>query len=624
MANQKNKLFEEFSPVSTEKWKEVISKDLKGADYEKKLVWKTLEGFKVQPYYREADLEGKEYLATLPGEFPYARGNNAKSNDWEIRQDIDVQDVKKANEDALFMLDRGITSLGFGVNAQNGNCVINAVEDLEILFKDIHIECIGIYFKSGHNSPELVKLLIEYVKKKGLDKTKIIGGACYDPLGYLTVKGAWGNSEEEDFKTLKELIELAAVELPNFRVLSVNGQHFNGAGSSTVQELGFSLSVAAEYLTRLSELGVNPETIAKSIALNFGVGTNYFMEIAKIRAARYLFAKLLESYGSAYTKISVCSFTSGWNATIYDPYANVLRATTESMAAVIGGTDTLVVKPFDQHFKPGNKFSERIARNIQIILKEESYFDKIVDPSAGSYYIENLTDSIIEESWKLFLDMDSKSGYLTALKEEVVQNALEETANQRNHNLASRREILLGTNQFPNYSETAKDNIDVKIISAQVIGKEGNEVKTIKKYRGSYAFDELRLATESHSKRPKVFMLTLGNLAFRKARATFSCNFFACAGYEPIDNLGFKSPEEGVEAALKAEADIVVVCSSDDEYAEFVPKVNTLIDDKAIVVVAGAPKCMDELKAAGIEHFINVRSNVLTTLQEFNKLLGIN
>lgn len=624
MANQKNKLLNEFPPISTEQWEALIQKDLKGADYEKKLVWNTLEGFKVRPYYRQENLEDKEYLNNLPAEFPFNRGNKTNDNNWEIRQNIEVTDLGEANKLALFILERGVTAIGFKTGGKKGKSVINSVADLEKLLTDIHIDCIGLYFGSGHNGPKLIQYISELVAKQGLDKTKITGAFCYDPLGYLTVKGAWGTDEKTDFAELKSTIEFASSNLPSYRVLSINGHHFNNAGASVVQEIALSLSMAAEYLTKLTDMGMDASIVSKHMQASLGIGSNYFMEIAKIRAARYLFARLFESFTNKKTdgSIHVNSITSDWNQTIYDPYVNVLRLTTEAMAAVLGGTDTLVVKPFDASYKSKDTISERISRNIQIILKEEAYLDKIVDPSAGSYYIESLTDSIIEEAWKLFLTIDSKGGYLNALKEGYIQSMIEETAKKRDNNIASRRDILLGTNQYSNINEQILKQIDITSIF-QEAAPEGSVVKTIRKYRGSVAFEKLRLATEKHSKRPKVFMLTYGNLPMRKARASFSCNFFACAGYEVIDNNGFETAEEGVKAALAVKADIVVVCSSDDEYTEFVPLVNNLLKDKSILVVAGAPACMEDLKAKGISNFIHVKSNVLETLKGFHSLMGI-
>ena len=258
------------------------------------------------------------------------------------------------------------------------------------------------------------------------------------------------------------------------------------------------------------------------------------------------------------------------------------------------------------------------------MLKEESHFDKIVDPSAGSYYLENLTASIAEQAWKLFLNIEDKGGFYAAIKEGYIQDEIKSSSKARMEAIAKRREILLGTNQFPNFNEIANSKIEKTKVCGCCHGD--NSCATLKPLdfsRGAVQFEELRLATEKSGKRPKVFMLTIGNLAMRLARAQFSSNFFACAGYEIIDNLGFKTIEEGIATARKVNADIIVLCSSDDEYAEFAPEANTAIGGKEIFVVAGAPACADELKAKGINNFINVRSNVLETLKGFNNQLGI-
>jgi methylmalonyl-CoA mutase len=408
--------------------------------------------------------------------------------------------------------------------------------------------------------------------------------------------------------------------------LGINGYFFNNAGASIVQELGYSLAMANDYLSKLTSRGVTIDTICHHLQFNFGVGSNYFMEIAKIRAARILWAKIVEAYGPSdknSCKTIIHSVTSEWNQTVYDPYVNILRATTESMAAVIGGTDSLTIRPFDYSYKPTSKFSGRLTRNIQIILKEESYLNNIVDPGAGSYYIENLTDSIVDETWKVFLAIENEGGYLEALKKGIIQADIEATARNRNNLVATRREILLGTNQYPNIIETAKENID-ETIAFPKEQRHTTAINPIRKYRGAMDFEKLRLAIEKHpGNRPKVFILTIGNLAMRKARATFSYNFFACAGYEVTDNAGFKTAEEGVKAALDAKADIIVVCSSDEEYADIIPAVYNLTKDKAIVVVAGAPACMNELKQKGIENFIHLKSNLLETLKYYHHKLGI-
>jgi methylmalonyl-CoA mutase len=295
------------------------------------------------------------------------------------------------------------------------------------------------------------------------------------------------------------------------------------------------------------------------------------------------------------------------------------------MSATIAGVDSLTVLPYDISFRTPDEFSERIARNQQLLLKEESHFDKVIDPSAGSYYIETLTKEIAEQAWKIFLEVEENGGFFTSVKSGEVQKVIKATASSRLKAVSSRREILLGTNQFPNFTETAKEKVEfaeVKDSKVSDCGCASLGVETLEPIRGAKEFEALRFATEDSGKTPKVFMLTIGNLAMRLARAQFSSNFFACAGYQIIDNLGFETVEKGVNAALEAKADIVVLCSSDDEYAEYAPKAFELLKDKAILVVAGAPAAMDELKAKGIEHFIHVRSNVLDTLKGFQELLS--
>jgi methylmalonyl-CoA mutase len=627
MGDAKNQnLFGEFPSVSTEQWESQIKADLKGADYVKKLVWQTVEGLKVLPYYRSQDLQSKEYLNALPGEFPYIRGNKTNSNDWEIRQDIKLEVIAVANDKSLFILERGISALGFITSPIKDEMILKTQADFSNLMKDIYFDCIKTYFVCGFNAPAILNMIRTEVELKNLDPEKVSGGVDFDPLGYLTFNGNWSVNEDADMLELQELIQFAEAKLPEYRILGINGYFFNNAGASVVQELGYTLSMANDYLAKLTTRGISIDSVCKHMLFNFGTGANYFLEIAKIRAFRLLWSKIVEAYkptDNSSCKTIVHSITSEWNQTVYDPYVNVLRATTESMAAVIGGADSLTVRPFDFAYRPTSKFSGRLARNIQIILKEEAYLDRIVDPGAGSYYIENLTDSIIDESWKLFLKIEDEGGYLNALKKGIVQADIEATAQNRDNLIATRREILVGTNQYPNFNENADENFNDSI-AFQHSSPENPSIKPIKKYRGAIDFEKLRLAVEKHpGKKPMVFMLTYGNLAMRKVRATFACNFFACAGYEVVDNLGFQTAEDGVKKALAANADIIVICSSDDEYTEIAPAVFNLVNDKAIVVVAGAPASMDELKQKGLENFIHMKSNLLETLKSYHHKMGI-
>jgi methylmalonyl-CoA mutase len=309
--------------------------------------------------------------------------------------------------------------------------------------------------------------------------------------------------------------------------------------------------------------------------------------------------------------------------TVYDSYVNVLRSTTEAMSASLAGVDSMTITPFNITYENPTDFSERIARNTQIILQEESYFSNIVDPSAGSYYIENLTDSIATEAWKLFLDVQSKGGFTKAFKEGHIQKQINEVAQKRESAVATRREILLGTNQYPNINELCQMEINDQSFGCCCNNKD-NTALALRQFRGAQGFEELRRKTDKLENRPKVFMLTMGNLAMRKARAAFSCNFFACAGFEVVDNNGFKTSDEAIKAASDAKADITVLCASDQDYALLAPEVYEKLAGKAIFVVAGDPVCKADLEAKGIKNFISVKSNVLETLKYYQKELKIN
>ena len=615
-----NKLFSEFPPVSTEKWEEVINKDLKGADYEKKLVWKTIEGFKVRPYYRAENLEGLEYLDTNPGEKPFVRGKHVADNVWEVRQDIHVKDLAEANRIALDAVQRGATSLGLCAKQ------VSSVADLEKLLKGIYINAVSINFMCSDDYLQLLKLYAEYAKKNGYKAEELCGSVDFDMFRYALKNGKFHRGEEGDLQMAKELVEYAHDALPKFRVLAVNGQLLHNSGSNIVQELGFSLAAANELVCRLTDMGCKAHRVACRIQLNVGVGSTYFMEIAKIRAARLLWSKIVEQYkpecDCAY-KLFINATTSAWNQSVYDPYVNMLRSTTEAMSSAVAGADSISVLPFDNAYKEADDFGYRIARNQQLLLKEESYLDKIVDPAAGSYYIENLTDEIAKGAWEHFLKVEAAGGMCKALRAGLVQDEVEATAHQRDLDIATRKTTILGTNQYPNLLEKMGDKVAAGEKHCCCCCEKGDEVRVLKPYRGAEAFEELRMQTERAARRPKVFLLTYGNLTMRKARAGFATNFFGVAGYEIIDNPGFATADEGAKAALESGADVVVLCSSDDEYAELTEPVCKALKGKVkSLVLAGFPKEMVETyKGYGIDEFIHVKTNVLESLTNFQKLL---
>ena len=619
MATDKERLLSEFPAISTQEWKDKIIADLKGADFDRKLVWRTNEGFNVNPYYRREDLEGLSTPNVMPGEYPYVRSTRM-DNEWLIRQDIHVLDPKEANAKALDILNKGVTSLGFKLSRDQVN-----KETLAILLKDIMPEAVELNFACCISvASKLAGALAEYLTEVGANVQECKGSINFDPFKRQLVKGI---SNPKWVTMCTEVLE-AIRPLPAFRVLTVNALNISNAGAYIYQELGYALAWGAELLDKLGDAGYSIEELTSRIKFVFGVGSNYFMELAKFRAARWLWAEIVGAYGDQYkgeaAKIHMHAVTSTWNKTIYDAHVNLLRTQTEAMSATLGGVDSLTVQPFDVTYQESDNFSERIARNQQLLLKEESHFDKVIDPAAGSYYVEHLTNAIAGEAWKLFLAVDEEGGFAAAAEAGSVQKAVNASNTKRHAAVAARKEIFLGTNQFPNFTETASQKVHAEEKGGHSCGCGTPTIEALCFDRGASEFEDLRLSTERSGKEVKVFMLTIGNLAMRLARSQFSSNFFACAGYKIQDNLGFATVQEGVDAGLAAGASIIVLCSSDDEYAEFAPEAYKYLAGRAEFVVAGAPACMEDLKAVGIENYINVKSNVLETLRQFNQKLGIN
>ena len=609
MAENKEKLFDQFPPVSTAEWKAKVEADLKGAPFDKKLVWRTNEGFDLQPMYRAEDIEGFNTTDSLPGEYPYIRGTR-NDNDWLTRQEIDASDVKAANAKALDILTKGVNSLGFkGVSPD--------YDAVAALLEGIDITAVEINFHGCPRSAEpLAQALVKYIKEKGAENT-FRGSIGFNPLKKALKHGKPFPGNIADMA--KNLVS-ATADIPGLKVLAVDSVMLSDAGAYIFQELGYALAWGAEWMTILTDAGVDANLAASKIKFNMGISSNYFMELAKFRAARMLWAQIACKYGvsEAAAKMAVHASTSRFNQTIYDAHVNLLRSQTECMSAALAGVDSITVTPFDAPYQTPDDFSERIARNQQFLLKEESHLDKVVDPAGGSYYVDTLTVSIANEAWKLFLATEEKGGFVACVNNGTVQAVVRETSEKRHTDVARRKEILLGTNQYPNINETAAAKIKTTGCHCSCSHEDEDSANALPATRAASDFEALRLATEAASNRPKVFMLTIGNLAMRLARAQFSTNFFGCAGYEIIDNLGFDTVEQGVDAALAKGADVVVLCSSDDEYAELAPAAYKYLDGRAEFVVAGAPACTEELKAVGIVNYVNVRSNVLDTLRAFN------
>ena len=550
---------EEFPPISTEQWEEVVRKDLKGAAPKTRL------------YYRAEDLRGLEYLDSGPGEFPYTRGTRG-GNAWRIR--AVVHDAAAAQA----VLDAGADEICFVLGNQNIDEVLDALPPC------------AVHFEAADRAAELLERLTDggrALARAGLKS----GSVDYEPLA--------------DFDRAARLVRAAAT--PQFRPVTIRAHRFSEAGATIVQELGFALAEGVEILAQLTDRKLPPDEAARSLAFSFAIGSSYFLEIAKLRAARTVWARAVESFQPAHAdaaKMTIYARTSHWTKTIYDPYVNVLRSTTEAMAAAIGGADSLQVEPFDEPYRETDESANRLARNTQLILKQEAWLDRAVDAAGGSYYLEVLTDSLAREAWKLLQQIEAAGGFLQYSESGALERGIAKLRADRETAVATRRTTIVGTNQYPNLAERMLPKIE-RLDPAP---------------RAACIFEDIRLRTERYAARtghtPRFLLLEAGDVKMRKARSGFVANFFGCAGFEIQ-----------IADTLTDDPDAIVLCSSDPEYAALAPRVIRELRDagKATpVIVAGNPaESIEQLKQAGVADFVNVRSNAAEILRAWQQRLGI-
>lgn len=608
-------LFEEFPDVSTASWEDKIMRDLKGVDFRKRLFRTTDEGIDIKPFYRAEDIAELDYLKNTrhlkpPGNTP---------NGWKICQDIfPAGNPKETNTRIKSAIKGGATAIRINLT---DSTIIDA-KLIAAILEDIPLDETEIYFRGSLSADSLYENIREHAIQKGIDPAQLKGSPGADPLGKMASTGIPIASLEN----LGRLVKKVKNTSPGMSVIDISGSLFRNAGSTLVEELAISMAMANEYMALLTSGGLEALQVSQSIILNLAAGPNYFMEIAKLRSARILWGKIAEEYGiNPVNGVHIHSTSSEWNMTRYDPYMNILRGTTEAMSAILGGADLLSILPFDYPLKRGNGFSDRIARNVQNILREEAYFDRVSDPGSGSYYIESLTDSVGEKAWDLFREIESKGGFIKSFESGWIQEMVMASRKKKIDLVSSGERKLLGSNSFPDFNEMILESLDSEmepeIDSVTDSITEESPLKPIRPFRLASDFERLRLDTERSGKRPVVYLFKYGDHGWRTARSQFSANFFGCAGYEIIDQPGSDSLEAGIEKARVANADIIVLCSSDDNYSSFASAVFKALNERSIIVIAGYPDSVGELRKSGIEHFIHKKLNLLETLKEFNRML---
>lgn len=417
-------LFDDFSSVSSKQWKQKIQFELDGADYNETVIWHSPEDIQIKPFYHR-------------DEFSKAAAVETKAADFKICQNIFVYDIEKSIQRALNTIERGAESLRFTIE--------NEKTDIQKLLENLPLENRIVYFNLKFISIDFVKLLDTIsIQKKSLFYCNL------DPIGHFAREGNWfTTTDKNNFET----IDLISKATTNVSLISIDSGLYQNAGANITQQIAYSLAHANEYLNRLS-------TLPKQIVFEVSVGTNYFFEIAKLRALRMLF-KLIASEYDPELECHLLVTPTKRNKTIYDYNVNMLRTTTECMSAILGGADAVANLPYDSLYHKDNEFGDRIARNQLLVLKHESYFDKVNNPADGSYYIESLTMQLAEKSLKLFKDIEADGGFLKLLNDGTIKKKIQESAHKEQELFDSKKEVLLGTNKYPNKDDKMKHDLEL-------------------------------------------------------------------------------------------------------------------------------------------------------------------
>ena len=659
-------LFSEFPPVARSAWEEKIRADLKGKPLES-LVWHTMEGFDVAPFHTAEDLPNLDALHALPGAFPYVRGTLPEGAPAAIRTDIAVADVSEANRLARRAVAMGADALGFRLDVRDGHVhgvPVQSLDDFARLTEGLPLDEVPLHLMAGRASLPLLAMWLHAARARGITPDRLRGSVAHDPLGAFARTGSLVHGAAFD-ATARALAD-ARTLAPHVRLLACDASVYHDAGASTTQTLAFSLANASEYFSELTERGFSVKEIAERLHFIVPVGVSYFMSIAEFRALRMLFARLVEAYAPEVKEAGrafLHAEGSRRHLTAYDHHVNLLRNTTEAAAALIGGCDTLGLPPHDAPFGRPDAFSHRMARNAPLILKHEAYLDRVVDPAAGSYYLEVLTDSLARAAWELFRAVEARGGMIAAMREGFVAEQIAETRRKRDRAVAERREVFVGTSIYPDLDERILDAVEAAPTGVPLTEARGVPVgeaslgaltraleagavladllaeptaeppmtaPKLEAHRGAEPVERLRLRTERFAREkgrtPAVFLLPLGDPAVRSARAAFARNFFGCAGFAVHEHLGFETPDEGAAAALASGAEIVVVCAPDADYPAVVPALRRRLDAagaRPLLVVAGRPDALPEGLAESVDGFIHAGADVLATLEAFQTRLGI-
>jgi methylmalonyl-CoA mutase len=631
-----DRLLSEFPAISTEAWRDQVVTDLKGADFERRLVTTNLDGVRVRPFYRAEDV-------------PQEAHPQKREGGWRFREEIREPDLETANRHLHRALDRGADDVS--ILSYPSGPAPQTLSDMAALMDGLWDRGAKIHWQCGPLSAHLLAMFICEARVRDVDLKSLEGSTDLDPImdrcaGWIDADlGTW---EEQTLLRIQDIAD----HLPKYGLLCIRGALFEKAGASIGQELGWSLALLNEYLIavrsaldegRLRIPGF--DTVESALAevvrrteVRVGVGTSYFFEVAKLRALRALLSSLLASHGVRDVLPTIHATATSSNKTVYDATNNLLRGTVEAMAMAVGGADSITVAAYDQAYHTPDEFSEHLARNTHSLLASEAHIDAVADPLAGSYTVEWLTEAYADRAWAILQEIESAGGFVEVWQSGKIESELESVRQTRSQQVRTRRRVIVGTTAFGNARERRLKDVDTKPAARVVRPFKGSLADSVEvfieagrleswltdvpvppsaldPYRVSWPYEHLRLRTERHAKTPVVRLVLFGDPKMRHARAGFCQSLLAAGGYDVVETI-----VKDLSEVPPTGADLCVLCSADDGYVAALEAHRPSVP----LYIAGYPEAdLERLKEIGVAGFLHIRQPLDEVLQQLHTHFGI-
>ena len=699
MSSSVFRISDDFPPVDYDQWRELVEKDLRGAPFEKKLVTHTYEGIDLQPIYTLRDAPQGEDPNHYPGLPPYVRGAESlggSASGLENRQEYALPDLEEANQAILDDLTGGVDAIllrldsaacsgrdgdqaEFDTAAGPGGLMAYSVDDLDVALGGVHLDMIRVALDAGAAFLPAAAALAGLWRRRGVAANESQGVFGADPLAALAREGQLPYSIDAGMEQVADLARWASSEFPQATAVGVDTSPYHHAGATAAQDLAFGLATGAEYMRAMTRAGMSAGDATRQIELRISLGTHHFLAIAKLRAARRVWWRMLDACGVSDQRTPrIHATTSQRVLTRRDPNVNLLRNSVAVFSACVGGADSVASTPYDAISGRPSGLGRRVARNTLAVLQEESHLHRVIDPAGGSWYLDTITEQLAGEAWKVFQEVEKQGGMAKVLQSGWVADQIDTAFRPRAADIARRKEPIIGVSEFPNLQEeelpspspdvtalqdratrrlestrksggsdqSAITDADSKATAGLQAMLDGGTIGAVSTALGfhqaqtrcepieprSFAepFEELRDATDawqqSHGRRPRVFLANLGPIAHHTARATYSKNFFEAGGFEVITNDGFREGDEAAAEFAKSGAPIAVICSSDKLYPELVPATAAALKSAGArtIVLAGNPGDNEAAwREAGVDRFIFIKCDVLSTLRELLQEEGV-